>query len=198
MPSTRCDAPGPGRRAASPGPETRPERDTAGIRASGDRAEALIDELGSLADPTARARAEELVRVLTGLYGAGLERIMSIVVDGGAAEVLHRLAADEVVSGLLVLHDLHPLDTGERVRAALAGLRDQGAAVELLDVRDGVVRLRGEGTGSGGASSRATVTEAIERAVLQAAPEVARVEVEEAPAPLLQIRPCPAAREAAP
>ena len=44
---------------------------------------------------------------------------MEIVTEAEDAEALRRLAADELVSGLLVLHDLHPLSTAERVREAL-------------------------------------------------------------------------------
>ncbi|MGW4644445.1 NifU family protein [Sphaerisporangium sp. NPDC004334] len=192
-----------------PAPErTRPARD---VRAAGERVETLIDQLGALADPAARARAEELVRTLVGLYGAGLERVMAIVVESEAAEVLRRLAGDELVSGLLVLHDLHPLGTEDRVRAALDAVRPSlglhEGGVELLGVDEaGVVRLRLSGNCHGCASSRVTVTQAIERAVLGAAPEVTRLEVDgvvqDAPA-LLQIQrrppgPCPVPEEAAP
>ncbi|MEU9885147.1 NifU family protein [Sphaerisporangium sp. NPDC051011] len=180
------------------------------MRRAGERAEALIDELGALADPAARGKAEELVRLLVGLYGAGLERVMDVVVDCDAGEVLRRLTADDVVSGLLVLHDLHPLGAEERVRAALDGVRPylglHEGGVELLGVDDGVVRLRLSGSCHGCASSRVTVSDSIERAVLGAAPEVSRVEVEgvaDAPSPLLQIGrrppgPCPVPEEAAP
>ncbi|RCG27393.1 NifU family protein [Sphaerisporangium album] len=135
---------------------------------------------------------------------------MGVVVGCDAAEVLRGLTADDVVSGLLVLHDLHPLGTEERVRAALDGVRPylglHEGGVELLGVDDGVVRLRLSGTCHGCASSRVTVNDAIERAVLGAAPEVYRVEVDgvaDAPSPLLQIErrppgPCPVPEEATP
>ncbi|WP_248959230.1 NifU family protein [Sphaerisporangium perillae] len=186
-------------------------REAQDVRAVGERVEGLIDELGTLADPVTKARAEELVRSVVELYGAGLERVMAIVVESGAAEVLRRLTADEVLSGLLVLHDLHPLGTEERVRAALddvrpaLGLHEGG--VELLGVEEGgVVRLRLSGSCHGCASSQATVTGAIERAVLRAAPEVSRLEVEgvaDTTSPLLQIQhrppgPCPVPEEATP
>ncbi|MEU8380895.1 NifU family protein [Streptosporangium sp. NPDC048865] len=153
------------------------------VRATGDRVEALIADLGALSDAVTRAKAEELVRALVELYGAGLERVVEIVVEAGAAGVLGRMTQDPLVSGLLVLHDLHPLSTAERVRDALETVRpylgSHEGGVELLGVsEDGVVRLRLEGTCHGCPSSRLTVTGAIERAVAQAAPEVSRVEVE--------------------
>lgn len=153
------------------------------VRATGDRVEALIADLGALSDAVTRAKAEDLVRALVELYGAGLERVVEIVTESEAAEVLGRMVGDPLVSGLLVLHDLHPLTTAERVRDALDTVRphlgSHEGGVELLGVgEDGVVRLRLEGNCHGCPSSLLTVTDAIERAVVQAAPEVARVEVE--------------------
>ncbi|MGV9775635.1 NifU family protein [Streptosporangium sp. NPDC003464] len=174
------------------------------VQAAGGRVETLIAELATLSDPATRAKAEELVRVLVELYGAGLERVVEIVTETEAAEVLHRLAGDDLVSSLLVLHDLHPLSTAERVREALDGVRPRLGlgedGIELLGVDEaGVVRLRLRGTCHGCPSSRSAVTDAIERAVVQAAPEVSGVDVEEQAgdrAPLLQIQrhrpgPCP-------
>lgn len=170
------------------------------VAATGERVERL---LGALADAGAGARAEELVREVVGLYGAGLERVMAIVTETGSAGTLRALVDDSLVSGLLVLHDLHPLTTAERVRAALDGVRPylglHEGGVELLgldeDTGGVVVRLRLEGACDGCPSSRVTVTESIERAIARVAPEVTRVDVESAVA-LLHIGrrppgPCP-------
>jgi Fe-S cluster biogenesis protein NfuA len=166
------------------------------VHAAGDRVEALLADLGRLADAATLAKADELVRTLVELYGAGLDRIMEIVTETAAAETLHRLIADDLVSGLLVAHDLHPLTTAERVRAALDGvgtyLGKHDSGVELLGITPGgVVRLRLRGTGHGCRSSRSTVTGAIERAIMAAAPEVSGVDVERPAVPLLQIGPRP-------
>ena len=173
------------------------------VRAAGDRVEALLTRLGDLADAAVVASAEELVRTLVELYGAGLDRVMEIVTSTESAEALHLLAADDLVSGLLIVHDLHPLTTAERVRTALDGVRPylglHDGGVELLEVEpSGVVRLRLTGTCDGCPSSQATITDAIERAIAAAAPETTRVAVEadEKPGPLLQIGarppgPCP-------
>jgi Fe-S cluster biogenesis protein NfuA len=173
------------------------------VQAAGDRVEALLSRLGELSDAAVVASAEELVRTLVELYGAGLDRVMEIVTETGSAETLHRLTADDLVSGLLIVHDLHPLSTAERVRMALDGVRPylglHDGGVELLGVEpSGVVRLRLTGTCDSCPSSQITITDAIERAIAAAAPETTGVEVEtdEKPAPLLQIGarppgPCP-------
>ncbi|MCW2885923.1 MAG: hypothetical protein QOE54_788 [Streptosporangiaceae bacterium] len=156
------------------------------------RIEELLAELGGR--PDVRERADELVRLLIDLYGEGLGRITGVLPP---AE-LERLAADDLVASLLILHDLHPHSTMDRVHRALEGVRpylgSHAGGVELLGVGDdGVVRLRLEGTCDGCPSSAVTVKHAIERAILDAAPEVTGVRVdglEREPA-LLQIQPRP-------
>lgn len=159
------------------------------VQEAGERVDRLLTDLGGLADAAAVATAEELVRTLVGLYGAGLERVLEIVTETGAAEALHRLTCDDLVSGLLIVHDLHPLTTAERVQMAIDGVRPPLTGVELLGVTEGVVRIRLAG-GQGCRSTQATITNAIERAVASAAPEVSGVEVEREKA-LLQIGPRP-------
>jgi hypothetical protein len=149
------------------------------VRAAGERVEALLAELGPLAP-----QAEELVRALVELYGAGLDRVMEIVTEAGSPETLRRLVDDDLVSGLLIVHDLHPLTTAERVEAALSGHQSE---VELLRVTpDGVVRLRAADLHG----CRSHAKDTVERAIRAAAPEVSGVEF--APErPLLQIGPRP-------
>jgi Fe-S cluster biogenesis protein NfuA len=156
------------------------------VSEAGERVDALLAELGR--DAEVADRAEELVRTLVGLYGACLDRIMEIVTDAGAADTLYRLTQDDLVAGLLIVHDLHPLTTEDRVRTALDGVRPYlgGHDVELLGVADGVVRIR---LAAGGCGS-AAVAEAVEQAVTSAAPEVTAVEVERR-ATLLRIGPRP-------
>ncbi len=56
--------------------------------------EELIERLGQLPDPAARALARELVELILDLHGIALARVMTIVAgaDGG---ILARLAEDE-------------------------------------------------------------------------------------------------------
>jgi Fe-S cluster biogenesis protein NfuA/nitrite reductase/ring-hydroxylating ferredoxin subunit len=167
------------------------------VRQAGERIEELLATLRS-AGGGAAAAAEELVRLLLGLYGDGLGHIMeALAAEGAPGEAIRdRLLADPLVESLLLLHDLHPLDTDTRIQRALDRVRpylgSHAGGVEYLGVGpDGVARLRLEGSCHGCPSSTVTVRLAIEGAVQDAAPEVTEVVVEgmtEPPGPqLLQI-----------
>jgi Family of unknown function (DUF5947) len=76
--------------------------------------EALLDELDG-AGPAVAGRAEELVRAVVGLHGAGLRRLVELLrglPDG--ERIMRLLAADDIVAGLLLLHELHPGDATTR------------------------------------------------------------------------------------
>jgi Fe-S cluster biogenesis protein NfuA len=166
------------------------------LREVGSRIERLLAELGADADPSVRRRAEELVRLLVDFYGAALAR----VVDLADQPLLERLADDELVASLLIVHDLHPLPTLARVEAALERVRpylgSHAGGVQLRGIdQQGVVHLALEGTCNGCQSSTLTVKLSIERAIEEAAPEVTGIDVEgiaAEPQPagrLLQIQP---------
>ena len=109
------------------------------VQVVGERINALIDASAS-GGVVARERAEELVRLVADLYGAGLERLLTILHELGHLddEALAALAADELVSGLLLVHDLHPYDVTTRVEHALDNVRpylgSHGGDVERLEV----------------------------------------------------------------
>ncbi len=160
------------------------EADAPDLRATGERIETLLDASAS-GGAVARERAEELVRLVADLYGAGLERVLDTLHDLGRLddEVLAALAGDELVASLLLVHGLHPYDVTTRVEQALEGVRpylgSHGGDVELLGVNDdGVVRLRLLGSCDGCPSSSVTLTLAVEGAVEAAAPEITSIEVE--------------------
>jgi Fe-S cluster biogenesis protein NfuA len=166
---------------------------------AGERVETLLAELRSAAGPQAAATAEELVGCLVELYGAGLAQIVAILGadEDAGPRLLDRLAADPLVESLLLLHDLHPLDTSTRVRRAVEEVLPQLGAhageVEYLGLDDtGVLRLRLEQRGC----SADTVRDVVSKAVAAAAPEATRVDIElaepQAELPLLQITRRPA------
>ncbi len=150
--------------------------------------EGLLERAESLPDPAARETAVEVVQGLLELYGEGLERIVGQVAacdDGTLAEAF---SEDELISHLLLLHDLHPVAMEARVTSALDEVRpyldSHGGNVELVGIEEGVVRLRMEGSCSGCPSSAMTLKLAIESAIHKWAPDVAEVRSEEeAPAP---------------
>lgn len=164
----------------------------------GERIEQLLGEF----DGTDAELAEDLVHTLLEFYGAGLARIVDVV-GGADRPLLDRLAEDDHVRGLLVLHDLHPRSTHERVTEALDKVRpylgSHAGDVELVGIDDGVLRLRLQGTCDGCPSSTVTAKYAIERVVREAAPEISDVVVEGVVAeetgpggrPLLPLVPCP-------
>jgi Fe-S cluster biogenesis protein NfuA len=165
------------------------------LRAVGDRIERLIDELHASVDHETRARIDEVVGLVTQLYGAGLARIVALIGDADSpmgspagGPVLARLLDDDLVASLLVLHGLHPDDLADRVEQALEGVRPylatHGGNVELLGVDDeqGAVLLRLLGSCDGCPSSSVTLKLAVERAIEEAAPEVTRIVVEPAEA----------------
>jgi hypothetical protein len=77
------------------------------LRAVGARIEELLGQLRATSDPATAEVAEEVVRLVVELYGAGLERAVELA----GPEAVDRFVEDELVASLLVLHDLHPNDT---------------------------------------------------------------------------------------
>jgi hypothetical protein len=148
------------------------------------RADALLERVESLPDP---ALTVEMLQVLLDLYGEGLARIVAI---GGDA-LARRLAEDELVAYLLLLHDLHPLDVSARIERAVREVRPRlgGAVVDpavgAVSVADGVATVRLQ-RGRGGCGGPADPGAVLAQAIRDAAPELDRVEVEEVgPPPVL-------------
>ncbi|GAA2254839.1 NifU family protein [Streptomyces indiaensis] len=151
------------------------------------RLDELLEGLETAPGPSTRS-ATEAVALLTEVYGEALARVLDLA-DGPLAE---RLAEDELLGHLMVLHDIHP-ETAER-RAARAverlrpAVRERGGDVEWAGVEGQVARVRlttgGGGCGSGCGSNGSDVTDAVRAAVLAAAPELTAVEplTETAPA----------------
>ncbi|GAC1663287.1 MAG: NifU family protein [Candidatus Limnocylindrales bacterium] len=163
-----------------------------------ERIGALVDDFTATADPRLAEKAEDLVSLLMQFYGAGLRRMLQLADEAGALDgpLLDAIVNDELLAGILILHDLHPVDVATRVQAALDRVRpylgSHGGDVEILGIDGDVVRLRMEGSCSTCPSSTVTLNFAIEEAILKAAPEISRIEavgIETGPsAPLIQIQ----------
>jgi Fe-S cluster biogenesis protein NfuA/nitrite reductase/ring-hydroxylating ferredoxin subunit len=157
--------------------------DDQGLQERVARIETLLGEIETLADPNARSKAAEMAQVLLELYGEGLARMMEVVARGEESERTFKVfAEDELISHLLLLHGLHPLDVETRVVQALEEVRpylqSHGGNVELLGVEGGVARVRLQGSCDGCPSSTVTLKLAIEEAILKAAPDLEGIEAE--------------------
>lgn len=145
-------------------------------RTAGDRIQTLLDSCAA-GGPGAYDRAQQLVREVVGLYGAGLQRIMAQT----NPEVAERLATDDLVASLLLVHGLHPHDVRRRVGDALDRVRpylgSHGGDVELVEVADGTARLRFQGSCKSCPSSAVTLELAVEDAIRAAAPEITSIEL---------------------
>jgi len=164
----------------SSGPSKSPEGDTQ-WRTAGDRIQTLLDSCAAAGAAT-HERAQQLVREVVGLYGAGLERILALTADPGLAE---RLATDDLVASLLLVHGLHPHDVHRRVSDALDRVRpylgSHGGDVDLLEITDGPegtgVLLAFKGSCKSCPSSAVTLELAVQDAVRAAAPEITSIDV---------------------
>jgi Fe-S cluster biogenesis protein NfuA/nitrite reductase/ring-hydroxylating ferredoxin subunit len=157
--------------------------DDQGLQERVARMETLLEEIETLPDRNARSKAAEVVGVLLDLYGEGLARMMEVVAEGEERErAFDAFSEDQLVSHLLLLHGLHPLDLETRVIMALEEVRpylqSHGGNVELLGVKEGVARLRMKGSCSGCPSSTVTLRLAIEEAIQKTAPDLEGIEAE--------------------
>jgi Fe-S cluster biogenesis protein NfuA/nitrite reductase/ring-hydroxylating ferredoxin subunit len=154
-------------------------QDDAQWRSAGDRIQTLLDA-SAAGGAAARERAEQLVREVTDLYGAGLERMMHMAVAANP-ELAEAFTGDDLVASLLLVHGLHPHTVERRIADALDSVRpylgSHGGDVHLLEVDGDVVRLRFSGSCKSCPSSAVTLELAVEDAVRAAAPEISSIEV---------------------
>lgn len=149
-----------------------------------ERMDGLLQALEAHPDEELRSQVQEIVCCLLEFHGQGLARLLTMIRqrpdDAGA--LAEYLARDELVGSLLVLHGLHPADLESRVAQALDRVRpflaSHGGDVELVDLVDGVVRLRLAGNCHGCPSSAATLKTRVEQAILELAPDAAGIEIE--------------------
>lgn len=146
-----------------------------------DRIEELVQELEACSDPAAREAARRIVHELLAFHGEALGRTLELAEGELGEAFVARLAADPKVAPALLLHGLHPDDFGKRVEGALEKVRpylnSHGGSVELVDIEEGRVRLRLQGSCQGCPSSAETLKSSIEEAILTAAPDAAGIEV---------------------
>lgn len=134
-----------------------------------------IGDLVSQLDSGEAARSRELLESVMDLHGEALDRIIQRLREAGEAgeAVIECLSADPVVSSVLLLYGLHPLDLETRVRRAVEkaapGLRSYGVYAEVAGIDAGAVRIRFRGVDS--AFTARTVRAAMEEELYAAAPD---------------------------
>jgi Fe-S cluster biogenesis protein NfuA len=153
------------------------------------RVETLLERFNAFpADTGARADAEELVRVVSALYGDGLQGMVDKLREALGKEeadaLLERCCNDPVVASLLITHGLHPVPLKQRVQRAIESigpyLREHDAGVEIAYVDEDIVEVRVNGM--------ADVIPRVESAIREAAPEVLDVRAAGQTISLLEVR----------
>ncbi|MGA2020975.1 MAG: NifU family protein [Candidatus Sulfotelmatobacter sp.] len=144
----------------------------------------LVRDLENIADPESRASAKTLVQLLLDLHSVGLERVMEIVASSGDSgdRTIDDLGRDPLVSSLLVLYGLHPLDMESRVVQAVEKIqprvRKGGGELELVGFEGNVVRLRLHVIGHACGSTAKTLKSMVEEALYEAAPDMTTLLIE--------------------
>lgn len=147
------------------------------------RIDALVSALDRIADAGARDAARELLELILDLHGLALARAMAIVTSAeDGKELAERLAREEQVRAVLLLHGLHPEPLEERVRKAVEHLRPAleslGCRMRLVEVRAATARLRVEGALRLEAPRVLQLRQQIEAALIDEAPDLNGIVIE--------------------
>ncbi len=144
----------------------------------------LVQQIESIADPAVRASTKQLVQSVMDLHAAALEKALETVAQAGepGMQIINHLGHDPLVSSVLILYGLHPDDIQTRVARAVdkirPQLRKQGCEVEIVDVTDGVVRLRVDIGPHTCSSTAKTLQSSLEGAIYEAAPDLTSLVIE--------------------
>ena len=155
------------------------------LRRTSDRIERLLGELRASTAPAAWARIEELVSLLTTIYGQGLARTLEAFAERGGIDerTRARLCDDPLVASLLLLHGLHPASLEERIARAIDRVRSaigQAAgeiAVSPID-EAGALEVRLSGDWRRSPVPAAGIQAALRRAIEEAAPDLTHLAIE--------------------
>jgi Fe-S cluster biogenesis protein NfuA len=161
-----------------------PDDDDKNFQVKVQRIGELVSGLDNIADPESRAGAKALVQLLLDLHAVGLERVLEIVAKHGDAgqPAIDDLGRDPLVSSLLILYGLHPLDLESRVVQAIEKVRPRvrkgGGELELVGIDGVTVRLHLKVTGHACESTGKTLKTMVEDALYEAAPDMGQLMIE--------------------
>ena len=161
------------------------EDEIADLNNQSERIRELIEKVEMLPAGPAQNLAQECIQEMLGFYGKGLKRILKIISDGNstaAKDIYNDLIEDSFINGLLLIHDLHPLDLKTRLFKALDKVKpymdSHGGSIELVSLEDGVARLKLVGNCNGCPSSSSTLELGIREAIEELCPDLASLKVE--------------------
>ena len=143
----------------------------------------LVGELDQMPGSGSKAAVRELIQLLMEVHGTGLERVMELLFESGAAGevMIDRLGQDPIVRNLLLLYSLHPEDMETRVVKALdtvgSRLRKFDSKVELISLRDGVVHVQLRTSGHAHGSAAKNLRSIVEEGIYEWAPDLASLTI---------------------
>jgi Fe-S cluster biogenesis protein NfuA/nitrite reductase/ring-hydroxylating ferredoxin subunit len=127
-----------------------------------------------------RNAAEAYRRSIEALHGEALRRLVrALKTDPAAFAAMKAALADEIVYAVLRRHGIIRASLGERIEAALAGIRpmlaSHGGDVELVKIAPPAIEVRFLGACDGCAASMLTFHAGVKKAVMDACPEITNV-----------------------
>ncbi len=151
-----------------------------------DRIAELAEDLLNHHDVTVAQRVEELLDWVDAVHKEGLGSLVEMIRAWRGEVFLENVAKEPVPGRLLAAYGLGvtPEELGEEARravdAALAEIaplvESHGGSIEIVDIADGVVKVRMHGTCDGCASSSATLTYGLEAELKKRWPDFRRLE----------------------
>lgn len=158
------------------------------------RIETLIVDLERAGDNASASAARELVALVLELHRGGLARLIDLVADSADLDALsQRMAEDEAVRSLLLLHGLHPEPLADRIGRALtilhAPLGVHGLTVGSHELDGNRLRLALSGETDGMAGVLRGLPGEIEAALFALAPELEAVVIDHPQLPLARPQP---------
>ncbi len=152
------------------------------------RTETLVAEVEALCGTPAGQQVHDLVQLVLDMHRDALQRMIRQIGRTAVGEsLLRELVDDELVAGVLLLHNLHPLTMADRVRAAVQKIRpylqSHDSDVELLNVVDGAATLRIQASCAGCPATANSFRLLVENAIYDAAPDLTNVNIQSAEQP---------------
>ncbi|MEO6723699.1 MAG: Rieske 2Fe-2S domain-containing protein [Blastocatellia bacterium] len=167
-----------------------------------DQLNILLESIEQHPEEAVRNHVRALVYTLLDLHHGALRRIIEIISAQPTGEnILQDLSKDDLVQAVLLVHELMAQPLEARIENALEIAREQlkiyGADVELVEVKNGVARLKLSGGASTANVSTSILKAEIEHALHEYTPDLLNVEYEDLiaaakPQKLVQIAPKPA------